>query len=302
MPWQLAMSQYTPQEYADMHLIYGECGCVGREAARVYRDRYPDRRHPDHRVFVRVHNAYTEGRIPGTGEGGASEGRPRVYNDDVILHLVEQDPTTSVRVIARRTGISTRTVHRVLQRHELYPYHFQRVQSLLPRDRPLRVNFCREMLRRMREDPQYFNKILWSDESSCKKHGYFNIHNLHSWQLENPNLIRTDRSQYQFKINLWTGIIGGQIIGPFELPETLNGERYLNLLQNDLPELIRNVDPQLRETMWLQNDGCPAHYAVIVREYLNATYPERWIGRLGPILWPPRSPDLNPLDFFTGGV
>lgn len=53
--------------------------------------------------------------------------------------------------------------------------------------------------------------------------------------------------------------------------------------------------------MWLQNDGCPAHYAVSVRNYLNNEYPDRWIGRLGPMLWPPRSPDLNPLDFFYWG-
>ncbi|CAK1602342.1 unnamed protein product [Parnassius mnemosyne] len=53
--------------------------------------------------------------------------------------------------------------------------------------------------------------------------------------------------------------------------------------------------------MWFQNDGCPAHYARPVREYLNQEYPGRWIGLLGPILWPPRSPDLNPLDFFYWG-
>lgn len=38
-----------------------------------------------------------------------------------------------------------------------------------------------------------------------------------------------------------------------------------------------------------------------MREFLNQRYPERWIRRLGPILWPPRSPDLNPLDFFYHG-
>ena len=27
----------------------------------------------------------------------------------------------------------------------------------------------------------------------------------------------------------------------------------------------------------------------------------RWIGRGGPVPWPPRSPDLNPLDFFLWG-
>ena len=35
-----------------------------------------------------------------------------------------------------------------------------------------------------------------------------------------------------------------------------------------------------------------------VRGSLNATFPNRWIGRDGPISWPPRSPDLTPLDFF----
>ncbi|GBO37895.1 hypothetical protein AVEN_81984-1 [Araneus ventricosus] len=36
----------------------------------------------------------------------------------------------------------------------------------------------------------------------------------------------------------------------------------------------------------------------MVRHFLNATYPARWIGRGGPVAWPPRSSDLNPLDFF----
>jgi hypothetical protein len=27
----------------------------------------------------------------------------------------------------------------------------------------------------------------------------------------------------------------------------------------------------------------------------------RWIGRNGPVAWPPRPPDLNPLDFFLWG-
>ena len=44
-------------------------------------------------------------------------------------------------------------------------------------------------------------------------------------------------------------------------------------------------------------DGAPAHW----RAFLNATFPQRWIGRDGPTPWPPRSPDLNHLDFFLWG-
>jgi len=34
---------------------------------------------------------------------------------------------------------------------------------------------------------------------------------------------------------------------------------------------------------------------------LDATFPNRWIGRDGPTPWPPRSPDITPLDFSLWG-
>jgi len=34
---------------------------------------------------------------------------------------------------------------------------------------------------------------------------------------------------------------------------------------------------------------------------LDATFPNRWIGRDGPTPWPPRSPDITALDFFLCG-
>lgn len=293
-----------------MHLIYGETRHVStrgnvtynaRLAARLYAARYPNRTPPTYEVILRVANAYREGRVPGIG---ARAGRPRTTDDDVVLDEVREEPGTSVRIIERRTGIPKSSAHRILKRNRYYPYHIQRVQTLLTADYERRVVFCRQMIGKWRENPNFFNDVLWSDESACKRDGYLNLHNLHSWQLSNPHEKREDRSQHQFKINLWTGIVNGQIVGPFELPAVLNGQNYLNFLQNDLPTLLEGLETyseELRERMWLQNDGCPAHYARPVREHLNEVFPDRWIGRLGPILWPPRSPDLNPLDFFYWG-
>ncbi|EFN64866.1 hypothetical protein EAG_03637, partial [Camponotus floridanus] len=34
---------------------------------------------------------------------------------------------------------------------------------------------------------------------------------------------------------------------------------------------------------------------------LKEMFPRKWVGRSGPITWFPRSPDLNPLDFFLWG-
>lgn len=53
--------------------------------------------------------------------------------------------------------------------------------------------------------------------------------------------------------------------------------------------------------MLFQQDGAPPHFCRAVRQYLDEQYPDRWIGRAGPIQWPPRSPDLTPLDYFLWG-
>lgn len=49
------------------------------------------------------------------------------------------------------------------------------------------------------------------------------------------------------------------------------------------------------------HDGAPPHFSLVARQYLDENYADRWIGRAGPQPWPPRSPDLNPIDFFLWG-
>ena len=43
------------------------------------------------------------------------------------------------------------------------------------------------------------------------------------------------------------------------------------------------------------------HYGIQVRRFLDQQFPDAWIGRRGPVEWPPRSPDLSPLDFYLWG-
>jgi len=52
----------------------------------------------------------------------------------------------------------------------------------------------------------------------------------------------------------------------------------------------------IRQRCWLQQDDAPAHFHHDVKTFLDEQ--NHWIGREKPVPWPPRSPDLNPLDFF----
>ena len=49
-------------------------------------------------------------------------------------------------------------------------------------------------------------------------------------------------------------------------------------------------------------DRAPPHFSCFVTDVLNERFPDAWIGRGGPIPWPPRSPDLSPPDFSCGGT
>jgi hypothetical protein len=55
------------------------------------------------------------------------------------------------------------------------------------------------------------------------------------------------------------------------------------------------------DVTWFQYDGAPAHFSVQTQQHLSTQFPDRWLGCGGPVSWPARSLDLNPLDFFLWG-
>ncbi|GFV01333.1 uncharacterized protein TNCV_2125621 [Trichonephila clavipes] len=106
--------------------------------------------------------------------------------------------------------------------------------------------------------------------------------------------------QQRFTVNAWAGIVGDSLLGTNILPPRLDSHKYLVFLQEVLPELLTDVPAPIRRRMCFQQDGAPSHYARHVREHLDRTFPNRWIGCGGPVAWPPRSPDLSSLDFSLG--
>jgi hypothetical protein len=198
-------------------------------------------------------------------------------------------------------GVSSFTIWRTLHEQVLHPYHLQRVQHLKPEDPPRRIAFCQWLLQKIDEEPNFLSIVLTTDEAGFTREGVFSTHNTHIWSEENPHQIRERGFQQRFSINVWAGIIGNRLIGPHVLPPHLNGEGYLNFLQNQLSDLLDDVPLQVRRDMWYLHDGAPAHSARGVKNWLDANLENRWIGRNGPVLWPARSPDLNPCDFFLWG-
>lgn len=295
--------EFTNSDYADIIFIYGFCNGNARQAREEYHLRFPQRRIPSEGVFSRTFD-----RLKQTGSVAHQKyltGRPNTIPNNIeeeVLQMVEEDPTLSTRRIATRKGISQSKTWRILKTNGLHPYHLTPVQFLQDRDKPSRLDFCVWLKNMEDHSPGYIKKILWTDEATFTRDGITNFHNLHEWSHENPHKKREGKFQERFKVNVWAGILHKNLIGPFILPDNLNANNYLEFLVNELPNLLEDVPLNQLAAAMYQQDGAPAHSARIVTNFLNGEFQNGWIGRCGPYKWPPRSPDLTPLDFFFGVI
>lgn len=297
------MAMYTNIERTDMVLIYGEARGNAEEARRIYMERFPQRLAPAAGTFIKnVQHLRDHGTFkPQTQDRGRVRTRRILDVEPQILHTVEAEPGISTRRLAVRHGISQFIAWRTLKEQGLHPYHVQKVQALQPGDPARRQVFCRWLLHKAEEQPNFVNNLLTTDEAGFTRDGVFNMHNTHVWADENPHAIWEHRFQRKFHVNVWAGLVGGRLIGPHVLPPRLNGVRYLHFLENVLVDLLDDIPLDVRQNVWFLHDGAPPHNAREVRDWLDHNYNQRWIGRGGPVLWPARSPDLNPCDFYLWG-
>lgn len=88
--------------------------------------------------------------------------------------------------------------------------------------------------------------------------------------------------QHRFSINVWCGIIGDFIVGPYLFRGQLTGTGCREFL-GELSLLLEDVALAKRRGMWYMHDGAPAPSSMTVRDYLDAKFPGRWIESGGPI-------------------
>lgn len=285
--------RYTNVQYCEMVRMLARCGDNVNLAVRQFREEFGIS------VSNRTMLAATQ-RLRDYGSFRPSTAvdrgvEPHDYHlEDEILDYFRENPTTSTREAGRRFRCSHTFVRKVLRDDNQHPYHYRRCQELNPLDYQPRVTYCEWYLENANRN------IIFTDECTFTRRGLFNQHNRHVWAHENPHLMQEDSYQHRFSVNVWAGIVGPIVLGPVFLPR-LTGETYLEFLTTTFPQLLEDVPLQYVRGMYFQHDGAPSHFQWNVRRYLDEEYGERWVGRGGPIQWPPRSPDLTVIDYFLWG-
>lgn len=285
---------------------YGNRTRTQQEVCELFNQKYPDRPPISQSTVSKIEKKFHQ---IGNVRDAPKTGRPSVSEEkqlDVLLNVRDQPHVTS-RELASELNISKTAVLKTLHVSKYHPYKMQVLQELYEDDYDRRMEFCERLQVMCFEDQHLVKNIVFSDESTFNLNGEVNTQNYRYWSDVNPHWMREGHTQYKEKINVWAGIVGNTVIGPIFFEENLTGDRYLRFLQDDLIPALATLfpgeaNPDLpNANIWFQQDGAPPHYAADVRAYLNEIFPNRWIGRRGAIEWPPRSPDLTPLDFFLWG-
>jgi len=86
-----------------------------------------------------------------------------MYRSEIYYLL---NPHISTRELQRNLGIFYVTVWRILQRHKFHLYHITLYPRCSENDMMLRRQFHRWALRMIREDPTFFQYVLFNDKAS----------------------------------------------------------------------------------------------------------------------------------------
>ncbi|CAF2800673.1 unnamed protein product [Rotaria sp. Silwood2] len=269
------------------------------EVARQFQYRY-DQTPPSRKHILNLVRKFDE---TGSAQDAIISGRPRSVNTEENKERVraafQENPTTSSRRAALELNLSRTSLQRMMKELGLKPYRPQLLHALHDDDPDRRCEFAEIFLNLVDDDPSLLDRIFWTDESTFKLNGHVNRHNCVYYATENPHIVISQVMNAPGVI-VWAGIWSGGIIGPFFFHDTVTAESYLEKLNDEIFPAIENR-MNLEETFYM-HDGAPPHYAQPVRQFLHETFPDRWIGRRGPIDWPARSPDLTPTDFFLWPV
>jgi len=126
-------------------------------------------------------------------------------------------------------------------------------------------------------------------------------HNSYYWSLVNTHWFREQMNQHRWSFSCM-GILNGRIIGLHFFEQTINGEIHLDLLR-DLSSYLEETPLDVRQRMWFQHGGVPAHHYRRVRRFFTRKYRNRQIIRDDSSIMAfkismIRAPDFNPLDSY----
>lgn len=261
---------------------------------RAFRAAFPKESTPSHQVIKNIVSNFekygTVAHVPPTKKNPLEK---REMAKIQLKNLVSDNPHLSIRKAASAIGVSPTLVYHVFHDDlHLKPFKFHLWHKLLDQDYEKRVNFAQWFLKHAKSAHEY---IIASDEAYFYLTLPVNKQNNRHWSESQP-CIGVEKPLHDEKILVFCAISDKRVYGPYYFEETVNQDNYLTMLRDWLwPKVLRTAEYQ---KYYFQQDGATPHRADSVQTWLKSKFGKKFIDKE---MWPPRSPDLNPCDFFLWG-
>jgi hypothetical protein len=140
-------------------------------------------------------------------------------------------------------------------------------------------------------DPQL---TFFSDETWFHLQGDINMQNDRYFSSQNPHLTH-EGPFHPVKVGVWCAVNARRIVGPAFFNETINCERYVQVILGQFPP---EITEEGRLYGWFQQDSATSHTARIPMQALSEVFGD---GIISSGIWSARSPDFNTSDFSVWG-
>ncbi|UYV78735.1 hypothetical protein LAZ67_16002604 [Cordylochernes scorpioides] len=226
----------------------------------------------------------------------------RVRGEEFVKNVKEKidgNPGKSMRAIAKEMDVGSMTIVRTI--HEdlgLKSYALRKGQLLTENMKNNRKGKAAALLNNLRHDS--FGMLrFFSDEKNFDVDQKVNPRN-DRWICKDPSEIPVVMHTKFPASVMVLGVISseGDVMPPhfFEKGLRMNADTYINVLETVVKPWMDMVAAGRKYVF--QQDSAPAHKAKKTQSWLTLNVPSHW----GPDIWPPNSPDCNPLDYYVWGV
>ena len=146
----------------------------------------------------------------------------------MVLERFRTSPRKSATQCARKTGVSSTSVRRILKAFKWKVYIARLLHAINDDDPDRRIQFCEWFQQMVNEAEEFVTKIVWSDEAQFNLNGTVNRHNCVYWAPENLH-VHVDKAVSLPGVHVCCGLSARGLIGPFFFEGTVTGEAYLEI-------------------------------------------------------------------------
>jgi inhibitor of nuclear factor kappa-B kinase subunit alpha len=217
-----------------------------------------------------------------------------------VRGTIDASPGTSMRSLAREFDVSEGTIRNVVHEDLRYKsYVMRRGQFMSQAIQDNRLLRSRMLLNKLKHPESPGELWFFSDEKNFDQDQKVNRRN-DRWLCNDPSEVPTVMHT-KFPASLMVlGVVSseGHVMPPhfFEQGLRLNADGYVNVLQTVVKPWIDEVSDG--RPYVVQQDSAPCHKAKKTQDWMA----DHFHDHVTPNMWPPSSPDLNPLDYYVWGV